>query len=376
MSAAVAKVLPAPDSVADAQSPKSQARPVAVATKRSRRALGFIIVIGVMLLQAATEYVAGRESARIVARLVFMAFELPLLMLSLSAAFDWSLRRRTSAGLGIAIGAAIATVFGCTFGVLYGWVSAQVPELRLHFPNGVSLVRTGLFGVLNGQLYFGLWALAFAFPEAVESARVRTLEAQRLRSEAELARLRAHLEPHFLLNTLNAIAGLVTEDPREARRLLSCLGDLLREAVQGRSDMQRLDEQVEWLRRYAQILEARHRGVLRFKWEVAPGTEGALLPRLLLQPLVENAVKHGALLRDDGTGEVSLRTSMRDGGTLVCVIEDNGPGLAGADVRAGAFGLEAVRRRLELEVEGGSLVLESTGGLTRSIVELAPTARG
>jgi glucose-6-phosphate-specific signal transduction histidine kinase len=73
---------------------------------------------------------------------------------------------------------------------------------------------------------------------------------------------------------------------------------------------------------------------------------------------------------------VSLRTSMRDGGTLVCVIEDNGPGLVGADVRAGAFGLEAVRRRLELEVEGGSLVLESTGGLTRSIVELAPTARG
>jgi LytS/YehU family sensor histidine kinase len=327
-----------------------------------------------MLLQAATEYVAGRESARIVARLAFMAFELPLLMLSLSAGFAWSLRRRTGAGLGIATGAAIATVFGCTFGVLYGWVSAHVPELRLHFPNGVSMVRTGLFGVLNGQLYFGLWALAFAFPEAVESARVRTLEAQRLRSEAELSRLRAHLEPHFLLNTLNAIAGLVTEDPREARRLLSCLGDLLREAMQGRSEVQRLDEQVEWLRRYAQILEARHRGMLRFTWQVDPATEGVLLPRLLLQPLVENAVKHGALLRDDGAGEVSLRTSLRDGGTLVCVIEDNGPGLAGVDVREGAFGLEAVRRRLELEVVGGSLVLESTGHLTRSIVELAPSS--
>ncbi|HTC71589.1 MAG TPA: hypothetical protein VK655_01780, partial [Solirubrobacteraceae bacterium] len=117
MSAAVAaKVTSSPDTVADTSSvPNSRARLVSVATKKtSRRALGFAVVIGVMLLQAATEYVAGRESARIVARLAFMAFELPLLMLSLSAGFAWSLRRRTGAGLGIATGAAIATVFGCT----------------------------------------------------------------------------------------------------------------------------------------------------------------------------------------------------------------------------------------------------------------------
>ena len=326
-----------------------------------------------MLLQGGTDFVAAREGegARIVARLAFTALEVPLMMLALSAAFGWSVRRRMGAGGALATGAAIATVFGCTFGLLYGWMSAHVPALRLHFPNGVSLVRTTLFGVLRGQLYFGLWALAFVYPVAVETARVRAADAQRLRSEAELARLRGHLEPHFLLNTLNAIAGLVTEDPREARRLLSALGDLLRDAVQGRGEMQRLDEQVEWLRRYAQILEARHRGALHFRWEVAPETHATMLPRLLLQPLVENAVKHGALRRGDGAGEVVLRTSAREGGGLVCVIEDNGPGLSSDEVREGAFGLEAVRRRLELEVQGGSLLLESTGAGTRSVVELA-----
>jgi LytS/YehU family sensor histidine kinase len=105
---------------------------------------------------------------------------------------------------------------------------------------------------------------------------------------------------------------------------------------------------------------------------VAPECQRALLPPLLLQPLVENAVKHGALRRPDGGGEVVVRASTRDDGTLVCVIEDNGPGVPDADVRAGAFGLQAVRRRLELETPDASLRLESSNVGTRSIVEFSP----
>ena len=231
--------------------------------------------------------------------------------------------------------------------------------------------------MLNAQLYFGVWALAFVYPFAVESARVRALEAQQLRSRNEVARLRAHLEPHFLLNTLNAIAGLVTEEPREARRLLVCLGDLLRDALQDPSELQPLDTQIAWLRRYAEILEARHRGFLRFRWDIAPDCGAVLLPRLLLQPLVENAVKHGALRRGDRTGEVVVRASTKDDGTLVCVIEDNGPGVPDAEVRAGAFGLQSVRRRLELETpQPSSLRLVSSTEGTRSIVEIARPIQG
>jgi len=327
-----------------------------------------------MLLQLATDVIAGRESARILARFAFMSLELPMLMLALSGAFTWSIGRRMNAGQGLAIGVAIATVIGTTFGLLYGVLALRVPELRVHSPNGVSLSRSMMLGVFNAQLYFGLWALAFVYPAAVESARVRMLEAQKLRSDAELARLRAHLEPHFLLNTLNAIAGLVAEEPKEARRLIVCLGDLLRDAVQDTSDLQPLGKQIAWLRRYAQILEARHRGALRFVWEVDPLSEPAMLPRLLLPPLVENAVKHGALRREGGDGEVVVRASLRKDGTLVCIVEDNGPGMPEGDVRAGAFGLQSVRRRLALEVPRASLRLESSRGATRSIVEIGPFA--
>jgi LytS/YehU family sensor histidine kinase len=348
---------------------------------RPRRAIGVAVVVGVMVLQFAADVVAARETARILARMAFMSFELPLLMLALSTVFGWSLRRRMTAGKGLLAGVGIATAFGCVFGLLYGLVALKIPELRLHMsPTGsdaLVVARSSLFGVLNAQMYFGLWALAVVYPFAVEGARVRDLEAQQLRSEAEVTRLRAHLEPHFLLNTLNAIAGLVTEEPREARRLLVCLGDLLRDAVQESSDLQPLDKQMAWLRRYAQILEARHRGTLAFEWEVAPDCEAELMPRLLLQPLVENAVQHGALQRSDGAGQVTVRVSRKDDGSLVCVVEDNGPGMPDSDVRAGAFGLQAVRRRIELEAPEASLRLESSPRGTRSIVEMPrPNARG
>jgi signal transduction histidine kinase len=338
-----------------------------------RRALGVSVVVGVLLLQLATELLTGRDSARILARMSFMALELPLLMFTLSAAFSRSIRRRMAATSGLIIGIAIATAIGSLFGALHGMVALHYAPLRLHFPAGVSIARSTAFGVLNAQLYFGVWALAFVYPFAVESARVRALEAQQLRSQAEVARLRAHLEPHFLLNTLNAIAGLVTEEPREARRLLVCLGDLLRDAVQDTSDLQPLEKHIEWLHRYAEILESRHRGSLRFRWEVAPDCRKAMLPRLLLQPLVENAVKHGALRRADRGGEVVVRVSTKGDGALLCIIEDNGPGMGDSDVRAGAFGLQAVKRRLELETPNASLRLESSGEGTRSIVEIAYT---
>jgi signal transduction histidine kinase len=343
----------------------------ATSPARPRAALGTVLVVVIIVLQVGVDLVAGKETARALARLAFMALEMPLLMVALSAVFSWSVGRRMGAGRGLAASVALATVIGGVFGFLYGVAALRIPELRLHFPNGVSLGRTSLFGVLNAQMYVGLWALGFVYPFAVESAGVRALEAQQLRSEAELAHLRAHLEPHFLLNTLNAIAGLVTEDPREARRLLVCLGDLLRDAVQETSELQRLDKQIAWLRRYAQILEARHHGSLSFRWDVAADVQQAMLPRLLLQPLVENAVKHGALRRGDGAGEVVVRASRRGDGMLICVVEDNGPGMPDADVRAGAFGLQAVRRRLELESKSASLRLESSSEGTRSIVEIA-----
>jgi LytS/YehU family sensor histidine kinase len=220
-----------------------------------------------------------------------------------------------------------------------------------------------------GLTYFALWALVFVFPLIAEDARVRALEADKLRTHAELAQLRSNLEPHFLLNTLNAVAGLVTEDPRKARQLLGNLGDLLRDSVESAGEMQTLGEQIEWLRRYAHILVTRHAGHLAFRWEIGDGAPRAILPRLLLQPLVENAVKHGALMRAGG-GEITVRAKL-SGPKLVCTIEDNGPGIPDSPTRPGAFGLMSVRRRLALRYpQGATLRLESSSSGTQSIVEL------
>jgi LytS/YehU family sensor histidine kinase len=131
-----------------------------------------------------------------------------------------------------------------------------------------------------------------------------------------------------------------------------------------------LGEQIDWLRHYAQILEERHAGQLAFRWEVGNGTRAALLPRLLLQPLVENAVKHGALGRKDG-GKVEIRAEVVDAKKLVCTVEDNGLGVPEGKTHPGGFGLRSVRRRLALQyAERASFRLESSASGTRSIVEI------
>jgi hypothetical protein len=338
-----------------------------MAPKR-RRLPGVLVVAGIALLQLATEYLGTRDAGRFVSKAMALSIGLPVLIASAFAVFRWTSRKRFGSLGPLFVGAVAAGLFFA--GLLWATRAATLSfaPLRAHseaYGEG-DVLRIGF---TLGLTYFALWTLAFLLPAIAEDARVRALEADKLRTQAELAQLRAHLEPHFLLNTLNAIAGLVTEDPREARRLIGTLGDLLRDSVTTGSEMQTLDEQIEWLRRYAQILETRHAGTLAFRWEVSGDTRRALLPRLLLQPLVENAVKHGALMRAGG-GEIKIRTELTSG-KLVCTIEDNGPGVPKGPVRPGAFGLVSVRRRLELRYSNAArLRLESSQAGTRSVVEL------
>jgi signal transduction histidine kinase len=336
---------------------------------KRRRLLGVVAIAGIALLQLATEYLGTRDAGRFFSKALALLVGLPLLIVWAFAVFRWAARKHFGALGPLFAGAVMAGVFFA--GLLWAAraVTLSLAPLQAHHEpwGGGDVLRVGF---AMGLTYFALWALAFVLPIIAEDARVRSLEADKLRTQAELAQLRAHLEPHFLLNTLNAIAGLVTEDPRKARQLLATLGDLLRDSVSPDGEMQTLDEQIEWLRRYAQILEERHAGHLAFHWEVSGGTRRALLPRLLLQPLIENAVKHGALMRAGG-GEITVRVELADGPKLVCTIEDNGPGLPGGATRPGAFGLVSVRRRLALRYsDAASLRLESSPAGTRSVVEL------
>jgi hypothetical protein len=306
----------------------------------------------------------------------FVAAAVLLELAALTVTFELGLRRRRGGAWSFALAGAVAGGLGVA-GALAGWVIQRASGIAFlgngHPWTTGKVVELGLF---DGLLGLGLWAIAVVFPFAVSDANARALEAERLRTVAELARLRAHLQPHFLLNTLNTVAGLVGEDPREARNIIGALGDLLRDSLEETDEMQTIEDEVKWLRRYAGILETRHRGVLTFRWDIAEATRGVRVPRLLLQPLLENAVQHGALRRREG-GEVAIRTTIDPGGSgrVTCVVEDNGPGPGARAPRSGALGIQLVTRRLAAKYAGAAAFrLESEGGLTRSIVEIPAEA--
>jgi sensor histidine kinase YesM len=257
----------------------------------------------------------------------------------------------------ISLGAGVVVCTGVGF--FSAWLVGTIgrdPGLRL------------LKGVLSAFEIYGLWLLAFRYPQLDAEARMRELEVERARNAAELMRLREHLQPHFLRNTLNAIAALVDEDSSEARNLLAAVADLLTDSIEDSAPARPLGVEIAWLRRYAEILEARYRGSLQFTWDEGPTTREGAIPRLLLQPLVENAVHHGALARV-GNGHVIVRTRPRSGGGTVIEIQDNGPGLSASAGDTHGLGLRLVRQRVEQEAHG-SLRMESSPTGTRAIVEL------
>jgi signal transduction histidine kinase len=325
-------------------------------------------MVCISLLQPITEFLSIADRARLFAKLVALLVGLPLVVVWGFAVSRWTTRRRVGTVPLVLMGAGVSGVLFAS--LLFAARSVGYSIEALHpYTGGWNDVDVIRIGFMMGLTTFALWALAFVFPFAAEDARLRALESEKLRAQAELAQFRAHLAPHFLLNTLNAVAGLVTDDPKLARRLLASLGDLLRDSFRAEGEMQTLGEQLEWLRRYAQILEVRHAGHLAFRWEVQDETRPAMIPRLLLQPLVENAVQHGVLKRQGG-GEIIIRAKLA-GEKLVCTIEDNGPGMPDGATRPGAFGIASVRRRLALQyADAASLRLESSSSGMKSIVEL------
>src|SRR5690606_18421943 len=164
--------------------------------------------------------------------------------------------------------------------------------------------------------------------------------------EAELQSLKAQLHPHFLFNTLNAIAELIHDDTERAERTVTQLSDLLRTALtRSKDDEVTLKEEIDFLRWYVEIQETLLQERLTVRWRVDDATLDARVPTLLLQPIVENAIQHGIAPRaEGGTLDIAVR---RDGDRVVLEVMDDGrgmdPGSAGA---RGGIGLTNTRARL------------------------------
>jgi two-component system, LytTR family, sensor kinase len=180
------------------------------------------------------------------------------------------------------------------------------------------------------------------------SGELRASELAGELSQARLSQLTAQIEPHFLFNALNAISNRMHEDVEAADRMISDLGSLMRAAYDSSNQaLVPLSREMEWLRGYASMMTERFRGQLSFELNVPPDLGAMQVPRLLLQPLVENALRHGL---PAGRGTLSVDVVQRDG-HLHYRIRDDGGGVKEGAVAFGT-GLSNVARRLELLYPG------------------------
>lgn len=197
-------------------------------------------------------------------------------------------------------------------------------------------------------------------------ARDAELLASRLEAQlanAELLLLRSQLNPHFLFNTLHSIAALMHRDVDEADRMIARLGDLLRAALMGgQVQMVPLEEELDFARAYLEIEQVRYGNQLAISWDVDPAAHGALVPSFILQPVLENAIKHGLAPRRTG-GLLEITAAIEDR-NLRLQVRDDGVGLrARAETRGTGIGLANTRARLEkLYGDTHRLTLSSPSG--------------
>ena len=174
-------------------------------------------------------------------------------------------------------------------------------------------------------------------------------EQQRLLIEARLRNLAAQINPHFLFNTLNTIASLIRVDPPTARELVVKLSTILRRLLRQQDAFATLREEVNFIDDYLEIEQVRFGEKLHVRREFDPETHDAMVPSMLLQPLVENSIKHGLSSKIEG-GTIWLR-SARSGGRLQIEIEDDGVGVANEvlpTVFQSGIGLSNVHERLSV----------------------------
>jgi two-component sensor histidine kinase len=232
------------------------------------------------------------------------------------------------------------------------------------------------YGFINALvIYLGVLAagLARAYSLRLGARREQATQLQAQLAEARLEALRSQLDPHFLFNTLNAVSSLVERDPRGVRRMITRLSELLRFSMEDAREPEiTLRRELDLLDRYLDIMQVRFPGlnVLRLLDDSALDV---MVPSMILQPLVENAIRHGVeKMTEAGRLEIE---ALLEGETLVMRVTDNGPG--GAESSAGSsdgVGLRNTRARLEqLYGASGRFSLARVNELTVAEVSLPAT---
>jgi LytS/YehU family sensor histidine kinase len=235
-------------------------------------------------------------------------------------------------------------------------------EQRLHGTMGLLLGMGMLLYLMSSGLHYA----ALAVMESRNAER-RAAEARTLAREAELAALRMQLNPHFLFNCLHSISTLTTQDGARARTMCIRLADFLRTSLGlGSRDSIPLREELALAKSYLEVEQVRFGDRLRVVEEIEPACNECAVPPLLLQPLVENAVKHGIAGLVEGG---SIRLAAERSGDAVAITVENGFDVEMPAPRSLGMGLTHVRRRLEVRYgEAASFDARAYGELYRVVL--------
>jgi two-component system, LytTR family, sensor kinase len=232
------------------------------------------------------------------------------------------------------------------------WVSAlwdaQARGFRIQwFMFERMFLSTVVDDVVTTYLPIVLIAHVACYYQRFRERELRTSQLQALLEKARLQSLKSQLQPHFLFNTLNSISALMLTNVEAADRMITRLGDLLRISLQtAGTQMTTLSRELEFVNCYIEIEKVRFEERLNVSVDVAPETLDASVPHLLLQPLVDNAIKHGISKLVSG-GEIRI-SAAHDKGELHLEVRDNGPGFtAPCHAGSGGVGLRITRERLE-----------------------------
>lgn len=236
--------------------------------------------------------------------------------------------------LGISLGGGL--LLGAYFLALVLWVQEGPASV-----DGVLATVVWVFMPFSALVYW----LVLLVGRSLDGYRL-SRERDALLAEARLHALETQLQPHFLFNAMGSISALIDDDPAAAQTMLARLGELLRASLHPGAGQQEvtLDEELSLLRRYLDIEQVRFGDRLRVEWRVEDGLRRVRVPHLLLQPLAENAIRHG-IARDSRAGRLEIG-ARRQGDQLKLWIRDDGPGLGEGPPRQG-IGLSNTRARLQ-----------------------------
>lgn len=246
-------------------------------------------------------------------------------------------------------------------------------------------VRTGSGGSLSvrlgrrtgGRRYLSEDLQALGRAAAVVGEQLeqyRDLETRRLVAQAELRALQSQIHPHFLFNALNALYGIIPREARGARETVLNLADIFRYFLETKKSLVPLEEEMHIVKAYLDVERLRLGDKLRLEIAVTPEAQSVAIPILSIQPLVENAVKHG-IAPLAGGGLIQISAGLDTNGSLVISVRDSGPGFSKTHLNTPGVGLENVERRLELCYGGEArLTIDSSSSGAEVSVRIPATS--